>query len=48
MSYKYYLRAGIVLKIRCGGNYFEPEELYNSLKLCDMTIPNRKFMNNPG
>ncbi len=41
MSYEYYLRAGIV-------NYFEPEELYNSLILCDMTIRNRKFMNYPG
>ncbi len=44
MSYEYYLRAGIVLEIRRGGNYFKPEEFYNSLILCDMTIRNRKFL----
>ncbi len=47
MSYEYYSRKGTVLKIRHGGNYFEPVELYNSLILCDIMTHNRKFMNNP-
>ncbi len=41
MGYEYCLRAEIV-------NYFEPVELYNSLKISDMLARNKKFVNNSG
>ncbi len=44
MSYEFHSRTEIVLEIRCGGNYFEPEELHNSLILCDLLTHNKKFM----
>ncbi len=48
MSCEFHSRAETVLEIRRGGNYFEPEQRYNSLILCDMATRSRKFINNAG